>query len=143
MSRWDPGLSEPDRHAVAVAMDPQRFAVPDYIRALADPSWRVRKAALRHVRHYSSDPAFVDSLVLSLSSEENAGLRNAASEALVQLGAAAVSSLANSLAEGSVDVRKFVVEALGLIGGDGAERALYTALEDTDLNVRAAAAEAL
>ncbi len=141
MSAWDRNASEPDRHARAKSLVSNELQ--SYLEALADPSWRVRRAALGLVETFAREQDFVDGLVNSLASEDNAGLRNAASEALSRVGSPAIPALAGALADGEADVRKLVVETLGRIGGTEAERALRAALHDDDVNVRAAAAESL
>lgn len=141
MSVWDRDASEPDRHSAARALRPD--ALSDYLEALADPSWRVRKAALGRMEIFARDAGFVEGLVGSLASEDNAGLRNAASEALSRVGGIAIPALSRALAEGDADVRKLVVETLGAIGGPDAADALRRALYDDDVNVRTAAAESL
>lgn len=143
MSGWDESLREPDRHREALQIDPGAVSVATYVDALRDPSWRVRRAALERAPKFLTVPGFLDALIQGLASEDNAGLRNAAGEALVRLGGAAVEALADADSSGDADQRKFIVEALGLIGGDTAQQQLYRALSDHDINVRTAAAEAL
>ncbi|MEM6732156.1 MAG: HEAT repeat domain-containing protein, partial [Myxococcota bacterium] len=143
MNNWDPGVSEPDRHARAFVIDPTDTSAKVYLEILADPSWRVRKAALARVTEFIRTDGLIEGLVQSLASEDNAGLRNAASDALVRIGEASMDDLRRGLASEDVDQRKLVVEAVGLIGGAEAESALLQAMDDADVNVRASAAEAL
>lgn len=143
MSVWNSSLSESERHSLALQLNPSRIAIADFLQTLGDPSWRVRRAALENVSRFSGDPLLVEGLVRSLSNQDNAGLRNAASDALVQLGESSLDGLTLTVKSSDPDVRKFAVEGLGLIGGRRAERALLAVLEDPDSNVQAAAAEAL
>ncbi|MBC7792223.1 MAG: HEAT repeat domain-containing protein, partial [Clostridia bacterium] len=124
-------------------MDPENDKVQDVLSALADDSWRVRKVAVQVAERFVSDPKLVPGLVSALASEDNAGLRNAASEALVRIGERAVKELGSQLVLGDSDQRKFIVEVLGFIGSPEAQATLLVAQDDTDVNVRAAVAESL
>lgn len=143
MSVWDRTAGEPQRHALARVMTPDTFSVSNYFEALKDPSWRVRKAALLRASHFLPVPGFVDELIHSLASEDDAGLRNAAAEALSSLGREIVPALVGRLEKANRDERKFIVEALGTVGSAEATSELGHVLDDSDINVRAAAAEAL
>ena len=113
------------------------------MRALGDESWRVRKAAADLLVNTAATPELVGGLLACLASEDNAGLRNAATEALVGLGSPALDGLFGALTGPDQDVRKFAADILGEIGDPRALDALVAALGDGDGNVRAAAAEAL
>src|SRR5262249_6459333 len=71
-----------------------------------------------------------------------AGRRNAAVEALAAIGKPAVVPLLTALRAGG-EHRKLIVDALGAIGDPQAVEPLCTAMEGSDENLRAAAAEAL
>ncbi|HSA24410.1 MAG TPA: HEAT repeat domain-containing protein, partial [Myxococcota bacterium] len=113
------------------------------LRALGDTSWRVRKAAGDQLASAPASAELVGGLLGCLASEDNAGLRNAATEVLVRLGAPALDGLLGSLAGADADVRKFAADILGEIGDARALEPLVARLADGDGNVRAAAAEAL
>lgn len=132
-----------DRHEMVFALHPDRHPVSTLIEYLGDPSWRVRKAAVAVVDRYRVAPELVAELVRGLGSEDNAGLRNSCSEALVSLGEAAVDEVARHLRTADQDQRKFVVEVLGAVGTTRARDILTSALDDADVNVRTAVAEAL
>lgn len=111
--------------------------------ALADTSWRVRKQAIDVLLAARPGEEDIHQLIALMRDEENAGLRNAAAELLVRLGARVVPLLLAYLHDDDHDLRKLVVDALGLLGGEEAITGLIQALSDADLNVAAAAAEGL
>lgn len=117
--------------------------ISSVLEAMGDESWRVRKEA---VELFLSQPRSVElagEVVELLHSEDNAGLRNAAVETLIGLGAAVVPVLLEELNSNDHDVRKFVLDILGDIGDEGTIEAMIGALDDPDTNVRASAAENL
>lgn len=117
---------------------------PLLLAALGDQSWRVRKLAVEQIR--SAGALSVDDreqLVCLLRDEDNAGLRNSAAELLISLGLQSVGTLVRHLHDADHDVRKQLVDILGAIGGAEALQALPEMLNDPDVNVAAAAAEAL
>ncbi|OGQ90997.1 MAG: hypothetical protein A2289_00800 [Deltaproteobacteria bacterium RIFOXYA12_FULL_58_15] len=118
-------------------------AIAVLLDLLGDSHWRVRKAAVVAAARFSTDANLPSKLVDGLASRDNAGLRNACAEALVCLGRPVVAMLMETLPTQDADHRKFVVEALGLIGTAEARAALIAQLGDDDVNVRAAVAEAL
>lgn len=112
-------------------------------QALGDESWRVRKEA---VNLYLGSPragVLAGEVVELLHAQDNAGLRNAAVDILVQLGPQVVPLLLEELACTDHDVRKFVLDILGDIGEENCVQSMLPALSDPDENVRAAAAENL
>lgn len=111
--------------------------------ALGDSSWRVRKEAVDCFIHGAHRHWQVTDAIALLHSEDNAGLRNAATEALIRLGSSAVPALKAEMATGDQDVRKFVLDILGEIGDELCVGTLIEALADSDANVRAAAVENL
>jgi len=119
-----------------------RGAIPLLLRALGDTDWRVRKTAVEGLVTFGGDDV-TNGLVQRLSAEDNAGARNSAIEALVQIGEAAVGPLLPLLDTRDPDVRKFAVDVLGDIRDARAVPGLLAKLDDADENVRVAAAEAL
>lgn len=110
---------------------------------LGDPSWRVRQEAVNAVSKYGVTQSLVERLIQAMASGHSAGLRNAASEALVVLGEPVVEPLLSSLASADSSQRKFIVDALGLVGSQASKAGLFAAINDRDDNVAAAAVEAL
>ena len=113
------------------------------LRALGDTDWRVRKEAAAIAPSVEPRLAVIERLLDAVKNRENVGLRNAGVEALVALGRDAVSSAVRALALADADTRKLLVELLGGIPDLQGTLALTRALGDEDVNVRAAAAEAL
>ncbi len=136
-------MHEPERYESAVALTPASDDVAKLVTALGDASWRVRKAAVNAALRFAKNDALVPSLISALADGENAGLRNAASETLVLLGAPVVGPLTRQLSGADADQRKFMVEVLGAIGTPEAQTALFAVQDDADVNVRAAVAESL
>src|SRR3990167_2203676 len=125
-------------------------------KAMGDASWRVRKdavnAALSFQRNAAAVSCIAPFMIDALHSEDNAGLRNSAVEYLTRLGRNAVSYLIQNSNDKDPDVRKFITDVLGDIGGDaGANKgddiagiitdAMITATQDADENVRLSAIE--
>jgi HEAT repeat protein len=139
-------LASPDeevRHAAIQGLHLAGSALlPVVIGALGDASWRVRKAALDLVLQAPAANS-LPLLIAGLRDEGNAGRRNSSMEALVRLGPAAVPPLAPLVADPDPDLRKFVVDALGNIDAPAVPALLRAALEDSEENVAAAAAEFL
>jgi HEAT repeat protein len=119
-----------------------REAVPLLFLAMGDSDWRVRKTAVEALVGLA-DREVMAGLVQALSSHDNAGARNSAIEALVQIGAESVDALLQSIGSPDPDVRKFVIDILGDIRASRAVPALTGMLADPDENVRVASAEAL
>jgi HEAT repeat protein len=111
--------------------------------AMGDQSWRVRKEAVEVF--VASDPqeSMIDGLLELLRSEDNAGLRNSAAEAVTRLGERASAPLIRLVHDADADVRKFVIDTMGSINSMEFVQPLLTALGDDDVNVAAAAAEHL
>lgn len=111
--------------------------------ALGDASWRVRKEAAEIFLSLPRAGDLAGEIVELLHAQDNAGLRNTAVEILVRLGEPALPFLLEELSCGDHDVRKFVLDVLGDIGNESCILPMIGALEDSDGNVRAAAAENL
>ncbi len=117
--------------------------LPLLYQAMGDESWRVRKEAAEVFLALPGAGDLAGEIVELLHAEDNAGLRNTAVEILVRLGRQAVPVLLDELGCPDPDVRKFVIDILGTIGDSSVGERLISALEDSDANVRAAAAENL
>lgn len=111
--------------------------------AMGDTSWRVRKEAVEVFLSAPDATEFIGRLFNLLRSQDNAGLRNSAAEALIRQGKSTLSVLASHAQDSDSDVRKFVVDILGAIGDRSAVQLLVHALDDSDPNVAMAAAENL
>lgn len=118
-------------------------AIPHLVDSLGDSSWRVRKAAIDRLAASPELTRAVHALVEALADGENPGRRNAALEALIRTGAAAIPVLLEATTDRDVDVRKQVVDVLAGIGDAAAGTRLRELLRDEDANVRAAAADAI
>jgi HEAT repeat protein len=137
---------DPELRRVAtqrIAEEKGAEAIPLLLLALGDDDWRVRKEAAQVAPAIVVRSELVVALVGALDEKVNIGLRNAAVEALVEIGVDAVVPAARALERLDADGRKLAVELLGGIPDERAIAALCAALADRDLNVRVAAAEAL
>jgi HEAT repeat protein len=117
--------------------------LPAVVKALGDESWRVRKEATDLFLALPGADNLAGEVIELLHSEDNAGLRNAAAEILVHLGGQGVPLLLEELSCSDHDVRKFVLDILGVIGDESCVQPMLRALCDPDANVRTAAAENL
>lgn len=113
------------------------------VAALGDESWRVRKCASEIMAGLEPGAGLLDALRAALADQDNAGLRNSATEVLVRIGSPAVPVLVQVLRDGDKDERKLAADILGDIKDTRALDPLLERLGDPDENVRAAAAEAL
>ncbi len=111
--------------------------------AMGDASWRVRKEAVEVFLTAVDTEHFIGRLFNLLRSQDNAGLRNSAAEALIRLGKRSLAELEAHAQDSDSDVRKFVVDILGAIGDHSAVKLLVHSLDDSDPNVAMAAAETL
>lgn len=117
--------------------------VPCLVECLGDASWRVRKAAVTRLVAWPDVAQVTARLIEALHDGDNPGRRNAAVEALIQTGRAALPQLVATAEVSDPDVRKFVVDALAGIGDPAAFDTLVARLADADTNVRGSAADAL
>ena len=117
--------------------------VPRLVECLGDTSWRVRKSAVERLAAWPDADAVARALCGALADGENPGRRNAAVDALVRRGAAALPRLCETARDPDPDVRKFAVDALAGIGDARAVPDLLIRLRDADTNVRASVADAL
>jgi HEAT repeat protein len=141
-NKFKSGDAEERREAVLALADIGSESLPLLLRAMGDVDWRVRKAAVEAILSIGG-PNVIAGLIQALSSHDNAGARNSAIEALVQIGGQAVAPLLGIIETPDPDVRKFVVDILGDTKDRRAVPALIERLDDTDENIRVAAAEAL
>jgi HEAT repeat protein len=111
--------------------------------SLGDESWRVRKEAVEVFVSSGPDESQIKSLLELLRSEDNAGLRNSAAEAVSRLGERAIVPLIKSVHDDDADVRKFIIDVMGSISTSAFIPSLLEALQDQDVNVSSAAAEHL
>jgi HEAT repeat protein len=122
---------------------PPEEATRELIARLGDPSWRVRKAAVERLAASADPTRACGALVAALADGENSGRRNAALEALVRCGSAAIPALLAATSSADPDVRKQVVDALTGIADPTTVDRVTELLADPDPNVRGAAADAL
>ncbi len=135
-------MNEEARRAAVLELGGSDAELARLVEALGDESWRVRKEAAVRAAGWPDPLRAAEALVAALAEPENIGRRNAAVEGLARLGAAALAPLVDALA-GRPEHRKMIVDTLGLLGDRRAVPPLAAALDDSDENVRAAAAESL
>ena len=120
-----------------------KLPIQHLMKALGDESWRVRKCATEVFTQEDTTPELIQALIKALGEEDNAGLRNSATEVLIRIGAPAVPDLFSVLKDGDKDERKIAADILGDVADQRALEPLLATLKDPDENVRAAAAESL
>jgi len=113
------------------------------IRMMGDSSWRVRKEAADQFLSRPDALERTGEIIRLLYDDVNAGQRNTAAEILIRLGKDSIPSLLGELDSDDHDVRKFLVDIFGAIGGEEVLQPLIDRLQDEDVNVAAAAAENL
>ncbi len=114
-----------------------------FVRMLGDADWRVRKEAVSLFLRLPDAGTRTAKVIEQLRHPENAGLRNAAIEILISLGAQGTPELIRQLKISDAEVRKFIVDILGEIGHPGCVAQLLPFLQDEDENVRYAVVETL
>lgn len=114
-----------------------------FVRMLGDSDWRVRKEAIGLFLRLSDAESRAAHIIEQLRHPGNAGLRNAAIEILISLGAQGTPELIRQFALSDAEVRKFIVDILGEIGHPGCVSELLLFLHDEDENVRYAVVETL
>jgi len=120
------------------------LAIPVLIRALEDPVIAVREAAADGLAAIGGQA--VCRQVVPLMASDNTALRNFGLEILKALGADAIDALIACCSSPSSDIRKFALDVLGKIGEVSEINAtglLVGMLDDANINVAGAAAEAL
>src|SRR5687768_8504912 len=101
------GATEESRHTTLSELTPETPLIHDAIaKALGDPSWRIRKAALGVLQRTPVTPELIDRLIDGMGDPDNAGLRNACAEGLSLLGDKAVGPLTQALRTPDADQRK-------------------------------------
>jgi HEAT repeat protein len=138
------GHNEEERYSQACALAELR--PPELYEAarplIADPVWRIRRAAwealLRAEADEESRYAF---LLRCLESEDDAGTRGAALEALISLGGKAVPFLLAALPSRSPRFQRYILDVLAQVRAPGAAEAALGLVTAHDENVGFAAAE--
>ncbi len=111
-----------------------------FFEALGDESWRVRKEAVELAITYPTDK-ILSLLLKGLSSEDNAGLRNASQEAFTKIGEKVIPFLKERFQQSDEDVRKFILDIFGDIKSEEACDFMIEAVNDPVENVVVAACE--
>lgn len=119
----------------------QDEAVAGLVLAMEDPDPGIRELAGDHLGEMKSE--VTAELLIRFLGHEDIGTRNLAAEVLVRLGKYAVPMLVNNITNDDYDVRKFIVDVLGLIRSEKSIDAVSQALWDENMNVTCSAAEAL
>lgn len=83
------------------------------LSAMEDMSWRVRNTATDILLDEHPVETYIQGLIQLLYSEDNAGARNSAIEALVRLNKKATPFLIKAFNTPNRDVRKFIIDILG------------------------------
>ena len=117
--------------------------IPLLLRAMEDPSWRVRKTAVDILFEDYPVEKYIPGLIHLLSIEDNAGARNSAIEALIRLGKKATVYLIDAFKTPNRDVRKFIIDVLGEQRDSRSLPLMLEAIRDEDENVSATAVEHL
>lgn len=110
------------------------------LQCLGDTSWRVRKEAIELAVNNPTEK-IVTMLIKALSSDDNAGLRNAAQEALTLIGNQVINPLIDHFPQADNDVKKFIIDILGDIRSCSVCDFLIQTLKESDENVLIAACE--
>ena len=84
-NKLDSGDAEVRREAVLDLAGGGSDALPLLLRAMGDVDWRVRKTAVEALLSIGGE-SVIAGLIRALSAHDNAGARNSAIEALVQIG---------------------------------------------------------
>lgn len=113
------------------------------LQAMEDLNWRVRNTAMDILIEEHPFDEFIGGLISLLYSEDNAGARNSAIEALIRLNKKATPFLIEAFKTPNRDVRKFIIDVLGEYDDERSIPLMIDALRDDDENVRATAIEHL
>ncbi len=130
------------RHALELlaAVDTAE-SVHQLVAALGDSVRGVRAAAFNSLEQLRCPEVY--SALVNCLNQKNLVVRNAASLLLINMQLRAVPALVPALKNPDHDVRKFVVDILGLIPDNGEDLSLLPLVHDTDDNVRISVIEAL
>jgi len=143
-SSFDDNEVETRRKGVEALRDrPADEAVPALLKAMEDRNWRVRKTAAEILLTEHPMERYIGGLFTLLSLEDDAGARNSAIETLTKLGKAATPHLMKAFETSNRDVRKFIIDIIGVIKDRASLPLLLASLKDEDDNVRASAVEYL
>ena len=112
------------------------------IEKLPELDWWSRQKAISDLMAYP-ETEFISLIESGIRDHTNANTRNAAMEVYAALGARAFLSLSGLLADEDPEVRLFCVNVLCEIRDRRALPFLFSSINDPDINVRAASAEAL
>ncbi len=115
-------------------------AIYPLIKALWDESPGVQETAVNSLSSFA-DEATVWAVLPLL--REDAPRRNMAIDILTSIGPKVVPFMAKMLIDKDPDVRKFLADVFGVVGGDQVVPPLMKALSDKNANVRASAAKSL
>lgn len=127
----------------SLAWSKNMLAISELHKCLLDTKWKIRVAAIRAISEIGSSNSVVN--ISALLSDKNPIVREAAAEAMGVLGPENhINNLKNALYDHEAFVRLAAVEALGKISIEtDTEELLLYALDDKDVHVRWAAANAL
>ncbi|MFZ0159037.1 MAG: HEAT repeat domain-containing protein [Kineosporiaceae bacterium] len=117
-------------------------AVPDLVARLGDPDEEVRRVAVRALGRTAA-PEAVPALLALLDAPRQAESAHYITLALLRIGPAGTSRLADAVHTHGPRGREAAAQVLGWLGETSAVGALEQALQDDDARVRSAAVEAL
>ncbi len=113
------------------------------VDALGDADWRVRGEAAAALSRLRTHPSVSERLVRVLLEESDVGFRNAAMDVLGKQGERGVAAIVARLDELDADGRKLAAEGLAKTAKASALSPLAQLARDPDVNVQAAAVEAV
>ena len=143
-SSFDDQDVETRRKAIEMLRNrPSDEAVPALLKGMEDRNWRVRKTAAEILVSDHPMEGYIGGLFTLLALENDAGARNSAIETLTRLGKAATPHLIKAFETQDRDVRKFIIDIIGVMKDRTALPLLLGSLKDEDENVRASAVEYL
>ncbi len=116
-------------------------AVAGLVMALEDPDMGIRELAADLLAQMKGDTTA--QLLVRFLGHADIGTRNLAAEILVKIGGEAVPALLDDIDNEDYDIRKFIVDVLGLIKDPAAVHELCRKLWDENANVAGSSAEAL
>jgi HEAT repeat protein len=120
---------------------PDKPRIGFLLKAMEDPSWRVRNTATDILIEEYEIGSYIHRLINLLYLEDNAGARNSSIDALIRLHGKATPFLIEAFNTPNRDVRKFIIDVLGEQRDRRTLPLMLSALKDDDENVRATAIE--